>query len=129
VFQSSRHFFDTATWYTYLQRPELAGMDERILGRYSTMYNAYFEEQTLIPPGQFHEVRFADLESDPVREIGRLYESLALKGWGDFQPRLETYVKSLSNYRKNDFAEISPELQDKVAAEWGRSFDRWGYSR
>lgn len=129
VFKSCRHFFDTATWYTYLQRPKLDDLDNRILSRYTTLYDAYFDDQSLIPPGQFHQVRFADLECDPVGEIQRLYAVLSLEGFSSFKPRLQSYVDSLAGYQKNDFAEISPDLRDKVAEHWGRSFDLWRYDR
>jgi hypothetical protein len=129
VFQSSRHYFDTATWYTYLQRPELDGMDDRIMRRYTALYDAFFDEKRMIPAGQFHEVRFADLERDPVTTIGALYERLALPDFHTLEPKLRTYVKSLSGYQKNDFSKLPLDEQRTVAEAWGRSFDEWGYQR
>ncbi len=127
VFQSFQHYFDTALWYTYLQRPDLAGIDDGILRRYTALYDAYFEERQLIPQGQFHEVCFEDLERAPVQEIGRLYDRLALPGYADFKPRLQAYVDSLGGYRKNEFPALAPPLRRKIAREWGRSFEQWGY--
>ena len=51
VFQSQRHYFDTATWYTYLQRPEVERIDEGILRRYTTLYDAFFADRPMIPDG------------------------------------------------------------------------------
>jgi omega-hydroxy-beta-dihydromenaquinone-9 sulfotransferase len=129
VFQSSRHYFDTATWYTYLQRPKLKGMDERIVHRYTALYNAFFEDKALIPADQFHEVRFEDLEQDPFQQLRVLYEKLGLTGFQQLEPKLKAYVASLSNYRKNEFPELTPALRQMVAEHWGRSFDEWGYVR
>src|SRR4030095_2748220 len=106
VFQSFRHYFDTAMWYTYLQRPDLPGIDDRLIRRYNVLYDAFFEERSLIPEGRFHEIGFEQLERDPLGEIGKLYESLSLPGFGEFKPKLQHYVDSLSDYRKNEFGEL-----------------------
>lgn len=127
VFQSFQHYFDTALWYTYLQRPNLADINDGILRRYTALYDAFFEERQLIPPGQLHEVCFEDLERAPVEEIGRLYERLALPGFARFQPQLQAYVASQAGYRKNAFPPLAPALRAKIAREWHRSFEEWGY--
>jgi hypothetical protein len=127
VFQSFQHYFDTAMWYTYLQRPDLAGIDDGILRRYTALYDAFFEERQLIPEGRFHEVCFEDLERAPVQEIDRLYDRLGLRGFANFKPKLQAYVHTLAGYRKNEFPELAPPLRGKIAREWRRSFAEWGY--
>jgi len=127
VFQSFRHYFDTAMWYTYLQRPDLPGIDDRLIRRYNVLYDAFFEERSLIPEGRLHEIAFEQLERDPIGEIGKLYESLSLPGFGEFKPKLQHYVDSLSNYRKNEFGELDHQMRRKVARAWQRSFDEWQY--
>ncbi|HVR34430.1 MAG TPA: sulfotransferase [Methylomirabilota bacterium] len=127
VFQSFRHYFDTAVWYTYLQRPDRTVIDDRILARYNLLYDAFFEERSLIPEGRFHEMSFEDLERDPMGEMRRLYEGLGLDGFESFRPRLRDYVDSLAAYQKNPLPEIEPEWQRAVAREWRRSFDAWNY--
>ncbi|MBT4867456.1 MAG: sulfotransferase, partial [Planctomycetaceae bacterium] len=58
VFQSQRHYFDTAMWYTYLQKPDPTKTDDVILRRYTALYDAFFDDRPLIPEGRFCEVRF-----------------------------------------------------------------------
>ncbi|MDJ0614352.1 MAG: sulfotransferase [Rhizobiaceae bacterium] len=127
VFQSQRHFFDTAGWYTYLQRPNLETLDDEILQRYVTMYDAYFEDRKLIPDDRFHEIRFDDLEADTVQEIEKTYAALSLDGFPEFKPSLERYVSSLKNYKKNTFHSLDEESRLRVSECWSRSFERWGY--
>jgi hypothetical protein len=127
VFQSFRHYFDTAMWHTYLQRPDVPGIDGRILDRYNVLYDAFFAERGLIPPGQFHEVAFDRLERDPVGELQTLYERLNLPGFGSFRPRLQNYVDSLTGYRKNEFGELDPAMRSRIAQAWRRSFEEWNY--
>jgi omega-hydroxy-beta-dihydromenaquinone-9 sulfotransferase len=127
VFQSQRHFFDTAGWFTYLQTPDLDAIDAGILQRHETMYDAYFEDLPLIPPGQFTELRFADLEADPVTQIAGVYAKLGLSGFDAFRPRLERYVASLTGYKKNSFPPLDAATRQQVASRWKRSFAVWGY--
>lgn len=127
VFQSFRHYFDTATWHTYLQRPDLRGLDDRLLRLYSALYDAFFAERHLIPSCRYHDVRFEELERAPIAEMQKLYERLGLHGFDTFRPKLQRYVDSLSGYRKNDFGTLDDAQREKVATAWRRSFDTWSY--
>ena len=128
VFQSFKHYFDTAMWYTYLQRPDLADLDDRIIRRYNLMYDAFFEQRSLVPAGRYHEMCFEDLERDPERELQRLYDALGLPGFGQLRPVLHAYLQSLKGYEKNRFEVLAPNVRKRIAAAWARAFQEWGYS-
>jgi hypothetical protein len=127
VIQSTRHYFDTAAWHTYLQKPDRSRLDDEILARYIDLHGAYFEQQPLIPRGQFHELAFSALERDPMGELRLIYESLAVPGFEAASPRFEQYLATLKGYRKNDLAPLPAELRDRVSRECGRCFEAWGY--
>ena len=111
-----------------LQKPHSPEeIDARIIGRYKILYEAFFEERDLVPDGRFYEIRFEDLESDPVAELGRLYESLGIPGFEVFRPALEDYVRSNSSYRKNEYQKLTASLRREVSQSWRRSFDEWNY--
>ncbi|MEJ6397353.1 sulfotransferase family protein [Yoonia sp. 208BN28-4] len=129
VFQSQRHFFDTAGWYTYMQRPDLDAIDEGILRRYTAMYDAYFADRDLIPRGHFDEVRYDDLTADPVGQVGGIYDALGLQNFDSFRPQLQAYVDTLEGYQKNRFDTLSPDDRALVARRWHRSFETWGYPK
>ena len=128
VFQSQRHFFDTAAWYTYLQKPDLSSVDDGILKRYRAMYDAYFEDLPKLSPERFCDVRFDELESDPVAVIRRIYETLSLPGYVSLEPTLRAYVDSLKGYRKNEFEPLDDQSRHLVADNWSRNFQAWGYA-
>jgi omega-hydroxy-beta-dihydromenaquinone-9 sulfotransferase len=128
VFQSQRHYFDTAMWYTYLQRPDVDRIDEGILRRCNVLYDAYWDDLPRVPEQQFCEVSFAALEADPVGEVARIYRHLRLPGWDGLQPKLAAYVHSLHGYRKNAYAPLTLGLRNRVAQQWRRNFEMWGYS-
>ena len=97
----------------------------RVLG--AELYDAFFEERRLIPDGHLHEMCFAELEKDPMGEMRKLYEALGLPEFGTVEPTLRTYLESLSSYRKNEFPELASDVRRRIAGEWGRCFEEWGY--
>lgn len=127
VFQSFRHYYDTAMWFTYLQRPDLDAIDDQILRRYTAVHDALFDDLPLIPAGRFHEVRYADLERDPVAVLGGTYDALGLGDFAAAEPAVRSYLDTLRGYEKNRFAPLDDAWKARVASEWRRSFERWGY--
>ncbi len=127
VFQSQRHFFDTAIWYTYLQKPDVEAIDDGILQRYREMYDAFFDDVPRIPEKQYCEVRFNDLERDPVNVMRDIYAKLSLSGFDSFKPALTSYVESLAGYEKNNYPTLDKQSRQRVAEAWTRNFQQWGY--
>jgi hypothetical protein len=127
VFQSFRHYFDTAGWHTYLQRPDVDAIDDHIIERYTALHDAFFEHRGLIPKGQFHELAFADLERDPVGQLRQTYQALGLDGFDRLRPKLEREVAALAGYQKNRFSPLAPGVREKIVTAWRRSFKEWDY--
>ena len=74
------------------------------------------------------EVRFEDLQKNPLKELEKIYRALDL---GDFTEDKETYTKYLEgvkDYRKNVYNFPEEDLK-KVEIHWRRFIKRGGYSR
>jgi hypothetical protein len=127
VFQSTRRVYETVMPATRLQVWDDPHLDERILRIYQVMYDVFLEEKGLIPPGQFHEVCFEDLEKDPVGQLRDIYRALNLCGFDTVEPALRRYVDSLADYRKNEYAELPDEMRQRIGQAWKRYFVEWGY--
>lgn len=127
VFHSTRKMLKAVSPLHRLQIPSDEGLDEWILGTYCTMYDAYFEERSLIPAGHLYDVGFEHLEQDPIGQIHAIYKSLQLPDVSVIDAELQSYVKSIADYRKNSFPEFPPELQQRISTEWNRSFEEWKY--
>ena len=127
VFRSTKGQARTMRGTLCLQSSNSPNLDARIIGRYRTIYDAFFEERDLIPDGQFHEIRFEDLERDPVAQMRGLYEGLGIPGFQAFRPSLENYVSANSGYRKNEYQELPAALRAEISQAWRRSFDEWNY--
>jgi hypothetical protein len=127
VFLSTRRLFETVLENVGLQRCDRRRYDELVLRRYRLMYDAFFEERGLVPPGRFHELAFEDLEKDPLGQLRTLYERLGLPDFEAARPALEDYVRAQAGYRKNEYPALSGPLRRRVAQEWRRNFEEWGY--
>jgi hypothetical protein len=127
VYQSFLHYYDTAAWFNYLQRPDRSTIKRTILERYVRMFDAFFAQRDCIPEGNFHEVRFEDLERDPAGVLAQAYGALSLGDFESARPGLERYVASLNGYRKNAFPELTVDDRHEVAEAWRRNFEAWRY--
>jgi hypothetical protein len=130
VFRSTRHMVGATMPYWRLQRerPGDEPADDRILRVYREMYDAYFEELPLIPPGRSCEVAYEDLERDPLGQVGSIYEALGLPGFDAVRPALAAYTASIAGYRKNRHPPLPGPTRRRVADAWRPCFEAWGYA-
>ncbi|MFO0848287.1 MAG: sulfotransferase [Gemmataceae bacterium] len=127
VFSSTRHMFRVNGELNRLQPARRDDPDGWVLRQYRAMYDAYFEDRRLIPAGDLTEIRFEDLEADPVGLLRRVYENLELPDFGPAEPVARRYVDSVAVHRKNVFPELPPALRTRVADECRAGFEAWGY--
>ena len=72
------------------------------------------------------EVRFEDLEVRPVQTMARVYRELSLDGFNSVKPRIEEHLRSLGEYRKNEYALDAYEIE-RVRRDWHFTLERWRY--
>ena len=103
-------------------------LDDRIVDVYREVYDAYFDELDLIPPGDFVDIAYEDLERSPIETMAEIYQRLSLPTFGEIEPTISSYVASLATYQKNQFKPLPEDLVSRLSREWHRSFSEWGYS-
>jgi hypothetical protein len=117
VFRSTRHLIRSSqAFYHFREGPAQDGVD-RIFRVYTEMYEAYFEERSLIPEGRLCEVGFEDLERAPAEAVRSIYEALWLPGFEGLRTRPEDYLGSIAGYRKNRHDELPEPLRRRIAHE------------
>ena len=112
-----------------LQAGPKAADVEAVLRVYAGMYDAYFADRDLVPPGQLVEIAYEDLERDPVGQVRAVYEGLGLGDFAPALPGLEAYLASIAGYRKNKNPALDEATRARVGAAWSRCFEAWGYPR
>ena len=90
------------------------------------MMRRYLEQRTMIPKENLVEIRFEDLEAQPVETLAAIYERLALPGWHEARPHIERHAASCRTYKKNRCS-ISEVEAAEVAEQWRFAWEEWGY--
>jgi hypothetical protein len=128
VFASTCNLHRRLLKYTTLQTVDMRDSAEAVLTLYEGMMRRLLADRTLIPSGNFAEIRFSDLERDPLGEMRRLYDELNLPGFRAAEPALRRHIAAQAGYRKNEFR-LTPEERDRIAERWGFAFDAFGYCK
>ena len=129
VFQSTRHLWKTGPPCWCLQRPDFPDAKDRIIATYRAMYDAYFDQRVLIPEGHGCELAYEELERNPIGQLEAVYERLGLADFASVRPVVEDYLKSIAGYRKTEHPKLSEPHRQRIAREWERCFEEWGYPR
>ncbi|MFO0788992.1 MAG: sulfotransferase [Pirellulales bacterium] len=131
VFLSLTHTLRTAGPWWQLQKRDYndgKAIANELVEQLRSLFNSYFAQRSLIPPSNLCEVAFADLERDPVGQLRKIYDALQLPTFETVEPSISSYMNALSNYKKNEFGPLSPELKLRLQQEWSQCFAEWGYA-
>ena len=94
---------------------------------FATMMRRYMRDRESIPRTDLVEMRFEDLERDPLGELARVYRELELPDWEGARGPIADYLRTLAEYRKNRYR-MDRSIVDIVDREWGFAVEEWGYS-
>jgi omega-hydroxy-beta-dihydromenaquinone-9 sulfotransferase len=126
VYPSTKRLYIKSLPLSNLQTITEATLEENILDFYKEMMCKFFEEQSLIPPSNFVEVRYENLESNPLSELNKIYTHLGLGNFDQLESNFKQYIDSQADYVKN-VHHLSKEDRDKVYCHWKFTIDKWGY--
>ncbi len=126
VFASTVHLAKSVLPITTLQAVPRTPSTPIIMSIYEDMMQRFLDDRARIPPGNLVEVRFEDLDRDPMGEMRRVYDTLGLPGFAEAEPAIRTYVESQRTYEKNKL-ELSAENRRLVTERWAFAFRAFGY--
>jgi hypothetical protein len=61
------------------------------------------KDKVLLPEEKFYEMKFEDLESNPVSEIKKIYSRFNMPFDDLLTHKIQSFMDSLKDYRKNEF--------------------------
>ena len=99
---------------------------EYVVHSYVATMKRFLDDVGSIPQGDYVEVKFEDLETDPIGELRNIYTELDLGGWDEARAAFERYLSTVANYKKNRH-ELSKEVLELVSERWRFALDHWGY--
>ena len=91
---------------------------EEIVEVYRRMLATLETELAALPAGRCAEVRFEDLEADPVRALRALYAGLDLAFDPEHETRVRGFLEGLRTYRKNSYS-LDPEVASLIRERLG----------
>jgi hypothetical protein len=109
-----------------LQMPTYDGLEEYVFSTFQRMYEAFDRDRQLIGPGQFSEVHYEDLISDPIQQMKRIYEELELGDFNSVRPGMESYIAGQKDYKTNRY-QLSPENRVEISRRWKKYLNQYGY--
>ncbi len=126
VFNSAVHLRRTMFPQNCLGNPHLNDVEDSIFWVQEHTYRTYQQDKSLIPEGHLHELRFEDLEQDPVGELEKIYTNLNMDGFDALKAIIEPQVPSLRKYKKNSF-QYDRAKMDMVYDRLRFVFEQYGY--
>ena len=104
VFRSTRHYYDKLLPALALQPYDHIDLDTMIIDAYSRMMKQYLKDAENLKDNQLIELRFEELEQEPIPQLQKIYQQLGLDGFDEARPEFVAYLNSVSNYQKNVFS-------------------------
>jgi hypothetical protein len=127
VFPSTRHYFTRLLPELALQSYGDLPIEPLILQSYPYLLQALKADTADLPTHQFAELRFEDLQANPLQELKILFEQLELPDFPATRPYLERYLADLQDYRQNQYS-LDAETIAKIETHWYPYIQQWGYS-
>ncbi len=109
------------------QKPNYQGLEEFVFETFLRMHRRLDATRELVEPGRFHQLRYEDVIRNPVAEMRRLYEKLALGEFDAVEAAIEDYFRLGADYQTNRY-ELTPELHAEITRRWKPYIERYGYS-
>lgn len=126
VFESTRKFYRALLPRFALQGFGYGQIEDLILEAYPRMVAKLYEDVQGLGRGRFAELRYEDLASDPLVELERIYESLAIPGFAGARAGFREHLDSVSRYRRSAHVLSAHDIA-RVDRHWGELVHRWRY--
>jgi hypothetical protein len=128
VFRSTMFLYAMVLARSQLQSVSPKELENWVVLFYTQLMQRFLADRALIPAGNLVEVRYEDLETAPLREMRRVYETLGLPGFPEAEPAIKAYIDSIAGYTKNPQA-LDDDVIRKVNEHWQFALDEFGYER
>ncbi len=126
VFFSTKNFYKKAIQIFMLQKLSDEEIEKYIFNIYKKMMTDYFQNKSLIPKRNLIEIRFENLEENPIYELNRIYTQFNLNGFDTVKPKLKKYLRSIQGYKKNNY-KFTKEIIEKIKYNWSFTIEKWDY--
>lgn len=128
VFLSMQNFYAKLLAEFALQDYAHIDIDEAIFSVYERMMTALVRDAESVDPTRYVELRYDELDADPMAAVKHIYEAIDLPGFEAAAPKFEAYLASVKSFQKNKF-DYDEALAERVERRLGPFIEKWGYQR
>jgi hypothetical protein len=129
VFRSTQHLYRTVLVRAQVQEIDLKELETWVLQFYTQLMQKFFAVKSLIPKGNLVEIKYEDLDKEPLAQLRRIYETLGLPGFAEAEPAFKAYLDSIKGYQKNVYKKLEDSLIQNVNQNWSFALKELGYKR
>lgn len=94
---------------------------------YQSLMKKFLAEQPSLPDDDFIELRFEDIERNPIAELTKVYQKFSLPDRDASLEKIRSYSDSLKGYRRSRY-QLPQATLDEVGERWKFALDHWSYS-
>jgi hypothetical protein len=87
----------------------------------------FLADKSLIPKGNLVEIKYEDLDKEPLEQLRKIYETLSLPGFAEAEPAFRAYLDSIAGYQKLSHKTLDDGAITKINRNWQFAFDALGY--
>jgi len=124
VYYSMMNLWKKAIRKFCLQNISDEAIEEIIFSHYCILLDQYEKEKSLIPAGNLVEVKFDELESNPLHVLKTIYASLSIPGFKNVQHNLNQKIEQENQYHKFEYT-FSAETFRKIENRWSKYIEQW----
>ena len=129
IFRSTQHLYRVVMERAQLQEIDQSEHENWVLRFYSQLMQKLLADKALIPAGNLVEVKYEDLDKEPMAQLRKIYETLSLPGFAEAEPAFRAYLDSISGYQKLSHKQLEDSVITKINQNWQFAFDALGYKR
>ncbi len=97
-----------------------------VITSFDTFMSNIYEHLSLLPEESYKELRFEDLEHDPINTIKSIYAHFDIDYSENFDTLLKKFLQSISTYKKNKY-NVTEEQEAMISRRLHTHLDRGGY--
>ena len=127
VIPSTKHMWTIVGNHNAMRKEWRPPEFDEILNGFDTLMNSVYTDLSALPQNKYIELRFEDLEQNPVPAVKSLYQHFGFEYSNAFETQLNTLLKRLSSYQKNRY-EISKDEDKRICSRLEHHMKRGGYS-